>query len=387
MNKTNRGRLPHVLLLYRSMIPSIRLCGHGQMQQLAVNGWIDYCFKTVWKVRRAELEWADIVLLGRLDGWYEQQLVKALKACGKYLIYILDDDLLHIPDGLSVSSYYRRKDVQYWIQSMLKMSDALLSTSPLLLEEYGKGKEKLLTEGFAVQPVFCSDRREGEPIRIGFAGSLDRCRDVETILHHALCRVKGRYADQVSIEFFGIAPAFAAEVDAKIIPYVDNYENYRERLNEMRWDIGLAPMADTPFHSRKYYNKFIEYSAAGVVGVYSAVQPYLRLNLNEEMGIFCENTPEAWTQAICCLVEDAPLRETMRRKANEYVRENMTVEHAASVLRDRMESILDYRPEACHMRTCLSLMKLVAMCRRAMDALVKYKWGIFKKLLKKQSDG
>lgn len=386
IDNVNRDRQLHVLLLYRSMIPSIRLCGHGQMQILARDKAIEYRFKTVYSVSRKELEWADIVLLGRLDGWYEYRLVKALKECGKYLIYIMDDDLLDIPVGLSVSQYYQRKDVQSQIRAMIDMSGAILSTSRLLLEKYGQGKERLLTDGFAVDPVAYTSRTEHVPIRIGFAGSMDRQSDVETILCYALRKVKERYGDRVSIEFFGVAPAFASEINAIVIPYVDNYDLYRDKLNERQWDIGLAPMAETPFHSKKYYNKFIEYAAAGIVGIFSAVEPYLQLQKETEIGIFCENRPDEWYQAICLLIDNTQLRERLRHNANEYVRERLTDECAANTLKDRMEEILRYRAPKRRVPICLEALKMAGLCRRGLDALYKYKWRIPQKLWEKLSN-
>lgn len=385
ISNVDYNRLPRVLLLYCSMIPSIRLCGHGQMQILARDNVIEYRFKMVYNVSQKELRWADIVLLGRLDGWYEYRLVKALKECGKYLIYIMDDDLLDIPAGLSVSKYYQRKDVKSRIQAMIDVSEAMLSTSWLLLEKYGQGKAKILVNGFAVKPVTYASRTEHVPIRIGFAGSMDRQSDVEAILCCALRKVKERYGDRVSIEFFGVAPAFASEINAVVIPYIGSYDRYRDKLNERQWDIGLAPMADTSFHRKKYYNKFIEYAAAGAVGIFSAVEPYLQLQQGTEIGIFCENRPDEWYQAICLLIENTPLRERLRRNANEYVREKLTDERAANALKDGMKEILRYRAPQRYGFICLEALKLVGLCQRGANAIYKYKWRTPQKLWEKLS--
>ena len=73
-----------VLLIYRVMIPSVRLCGHCQMEYLAGQGKVEYRAVQEMKLASRDLDWADIVLLGRLDSWYEYQLTQMAREAGKY---------------------------------------------------------------------------------------------------------------------------------------------------------------------------------------------------------------------------------------------------------------------------------------------------------------
>lgn len=129
-------RKPHILLIYRKMIPSIRLCGHCQMEYLAGQGAVEYRAVQEMKLKNSDLNWADTVLLGRLDSWYERRLTELLYESGKYLAYIIDDDLLNIPSEISSAAYYNQSDVQENIRMMLALSDAVLSPSPILLKKY-----------------------------------------------------------------------------------------------------------------------------------------------------------------------------------------------------------------------------------------------------------
>ena len=139
MQETNAGTNKlrrNVLLIYRTMIPSIRLCGHSQLAVLADEGLIEYRAVQEMKLKKKDLSWADVVVLGRTDSWYECRLADALFKAGKMLLYILDDDLLNIPPEVSSAAYYARKDTQAYIRGMIGMSDGILSPSPLLLEKY-----------------------------------------------------------------------------------------------------------------------------------------------------------------------------------------------------------------------------------------------------------
>lgn len=323
-------QLRHVLLIYRKMIPSIRLCGHCQMEYLAQQGKVAYRAVQEMKLTNEDLNWADIVLLGRLDSWYEYQLTKLLHESGRYLIYIIDDDLLNIPPEISSAAYYGQKEIQGYIRGMMEMSDAILSPSPLLLEKYAvNGKLPIQIEEPAIDPVPYKPHDPNKPVKIGFAGSIDRTGDIENILKDALLQIKREYGERVEFEFFGAIPSFAKELDARCIPYCDSYDEYRRTLNSLEWDIGLAPMPDTPFHACKHYNKFIEYAAAGAVGVFSDVMPYSRLKEKNAGIVLVENDTKAWYCAIATLLDDRKKMEYNRAMASRDALEWLSVEKDA----------------------------------------------------------
>lgn len=331
-------KIPHVLLIYRRMIPSIRLCGHCQMEALAAEGKVEYRAVPGLRLTRGDLEWAEIALLGRLDSWYELQVSKLLKRAGKTLVYVIDDDLLNVPAEVSSASYYNQESIRRNIREILEMSDAVMSPSPLLLRKYAKGKRAIRIEEPAIgaKPYIPHDPEK--PVKIGFAGSIDRMGDLEKILGEALPEVKRKYGDKVAFEFFGAKPSFAGELEAGYIPYTESYDEYRETLEKAEWDIGLAPMPETPFHACKHYNKFVEYAAAGIAGIYSNVPPYDRLVAFPGCAMLCGNTAGEWTEALSSLVEDASLREEMRKKAAECAAGALGVERCGAQLLQELDT-------------------------------------------------
>ena len=307
------------LLTYAGEFPSVQLCASAQLEELAKQELLDYRAMSYHKVSAKDLNWADCVILGRSDSWYERKLAKKAKQAGKYVAYLIDDDLLNVPENLLSADHFSRKDIRKNIQDMILLSDMILSPSPVLLEKYApaeSGRKGILVEEPALLPVQYTPWDTDRPVQIGFAGSLDRVDDIEHILKEALLRIKKEYGNRVSFSFFGAIPSFAAQLDAKTIPFCESYETYLQTLNGLSWDIGLAPMPDTAFHSCKHYIKFIEYSAAGVVGIYSHTGPYLRLKKWPDCALFCENTAEDWYQAIKALLDDPGMREQMRKNAS-----------------------------------------------------------------------
>ena len=72
-----------VLMLYKAMIPSVLLCGHFQLEELSAEGKIEYRHSCVRHVQKKDLDWAEIVLLCRLDDQFERELAGIMKKSEK----------------------------------------------------------------------------------------------------------------------------------------------------------------------------------------------------------------------------------------------------------------------------------------------------------------
>ncbi len=311
---TKAGEKKHVLLLYKAMIPSVLLCGYYQLQWLEEQGRIEMRHAKSFRVSAEDVSWADIVVMCRLDEPAELALAQRLRREGKKLVYAIDDDLLNVPPEMTSAPHYRMKSIRRAIEGLIGTSDGLVSPSPVLLGMYGqKHHRTLLIEEPAMQPVPARER-EGGPVRIGFVGSVDRAGDVERILKGTLIRLKEEYGGRVQFVFFGAVPDFAEQIGAECVAYRNSYDEYRRTLDELNLDIGLAPMPDSPFHACKHYNKFIEYAAAGLVGVFSDVMPYSRLREQFGWDLLCDNTPEAWHALLARLIEQPELIDRKRRE-------------------------------------------------------------------------
>lgn len=338
------------------------------MEELASQGKVAYRAVQEMRITNADLNWADIVLLGRLDSWYEYQLAKLLHRSGRYLIYIIDDDLLNIPPEISSAKYYGQKEIQGYIRGMIEMSDAILSPSPLLLEKYAvNGRKAIQIEEPAIDPVPYRPHDPSKPVKIGFAGSIDRTQDLENILKEALLQIKKEYGDRVAFEFFGAIPSFAGELNAKCYPYTDSYDDYRRTLNSLEWDIGLAPMPDTPFHACKHYNKFIEYAAAGIAGIYSNVMPYTRLNAFPGCAVLCENLTKEWTDSLHLLLRNRENLESMRNAVLERMNQ-FSIKNSSDALWEKM-NVTSIRLENRYICDLLFLKKTLNLLVRIKTAL------------------
>ncbi len=332
--------MTHLLVTYPTKIASVLLCGLFQLQFLAGQGKIELREASREQLTPDDCGWADVVYFIRSDCPEDIAVAKACKQAGKRIVYVMDDDLLDLPDYVSASGYYRQKKVRNSIWEFLKLCDVFVSPSEKLGKKYG-GRKTLFVEEPSPPHADKTPRTEG-PLRIGFAGSIDRTPDVDALLGPVIGSLLERYGDAITVEFFGIHPQAAERYHLRWIPYSDSYEAYQNKMSELDWDIGLAPMPDTAFNACKHYNKFIEYAGCGIAGVYSDVQPYTRIIRDGENGLLCANTAEAWRAAITRLIDDAALRAEIAADAQQQARRQLSVEATALALEKALGALLTY---------------------------------------------
>lgn len=328
------------------MIPSVKLCADFLLTKYAETNLIEYQKTDVLKITTKQLQWADIIVLGRLNTLAEANLCEKIKNATKEILYILDDDLLNLPESSSSYHLYLQKDIKVAITKMLNLADGIISPSPVLLEKYGKSKRNILVEEPAISfkpPVL---RKNKDTITIGFAGSIDRTNDLNSILSNALYSIHKRYGDRIQFEFFGAIPPFAKNLHSKTYQYLDSYENYIDKLKDLSWDIGLAPMPASSFHSCKHYIKYIEYSSLGIAGIYSDEMPYIRLKENNAPAIFVKNTEEDWVNELSSLIENKEKLNKYKESCYEYSLQNFSCNNIAHTLLPQFTSYFKYKAQS-----------------------------------------
>ena len=327
----------NILLVSASLIPSTLLCGHAQLELLAKQNKINYQFSPAHLLTTENLSWADIVIFLRSESELEAYASDLCKKANKYLVYVLDDDLLNAPDYLSSSSYYNRPDIKENMRKIMNNCDLFLTSSFVMLDKYGKDFKNAYQIHEPSLNVIDKKENSKKKVKIGFAGSIDRAQDINEILRDSLKYIIENY--DVDIEFMGAKPDIVDEYKLTHIPYQDSYEKYTDTIKERNWDIGLAPMPDSEFHRCKYFNKYVEYASFGIAGIYSNVEPYTFGIKDKINGLLVNNDTKSWQKAIATLIEDDKLRKKI---SNNCLKEAKTIYSLETLANDYYDKLMKH---------------------------------------------
>ena len=81
-------------------------------------------------------------------------------------------------------------------------------------------------------------------------------------------------------------------------------------------------MIDTGFFRYKYFNKYIEYTLAGIPAVFSDCPLYRMVIQDGYNGLFTDNSKEGWSAALSRMIESADLRLNLINNAQRHLYDN-----------------------------------------------------------------
>lgn len=337
-----------VLCLYEKDMPTIALMKTTLSKLFDCDTRAEIEFSALKDVARAALNKADVVMMIRPDNILSAQIAQKVSLAGKFLIFFCDDDLLNLPEDLP-SIPWRGKA----LLKVLINSNLVLSTSAYLLQKYsGMTKEKRgVMLDTVIGPEELPERRDvskGEPIKLVYAAGSTHEVLFNKHIRPVLPELDRRYGDKLSLTFVNVHPDLTSLDLRTRIEYQPgmSLSDYRDYMRENKFDIGLAPLNTDDFSKCKYYNKYLEYTMVGVVGVYTDCEPYSIVVHDSHNGFLADNTRDSWLFAICRAVDDISLRSRCLNAAINDLRENFS----ASVVRERLlmelpELVLDEHPE------------------------------------------
>ncbi len=190
--------------------------------------------------------------------------------------------------------------------------------------------------------------KENKKLRIGFAGSNSHISDVIPMIEGII-----QLQEEIDFDFymFGMSmnhstlkdwanenynkiqnpkhPFYKAmlELEAKC-KKIKNFHwiqavkigEYRYKLSELDFDIGLAPVLDTKFNRNKSELKLLEYAMVGTPCIGSNNKPYTGTPT-----VLVENNPKAWYNGIKELAINKELREKIAQEQKDWVLKNRDI--------------------------------------------------------------
>lgn len=256
--------------------------------------------------------------------------IEFLRRARRPYVYYLDDNFWELQGDSPVARYYRRSDVRSTLRLAVSGAHTVIVNTPVL-GDYLKRFNPAVHETPAFFDFSLIDgvaREQTSEIRIGFAGSPSREDDIE-ILKPVVDATLARWPNAV-FEFVGvITRGLTPGPRIRYFPHVNSYEEYLRFQVGRNWTIGLAPLQDYPANRAKTNNKFREYGACGIAGIYSHIPPYLGSVEDGVTGLLVGSEPVEWVSAINRLLMNEHLRRSIAQAAEAAVRRRHDVQVVA----------------------------------------------------------
>jgi len=176
------------------------------------------------------------------------------------------------------------------------------------------------------------DRRRRERLTVGWAGGMSHLND----WMEAATPLAGVLAanPDVDMHFVGIDYSPLLKRECRYTPWKPDVWEYYQGID---FDIGLAPLADTPFNSCKSHIKVLEYMALGIPVIASDAPAYRDLVVDGVTGFLVRNEAE-WESRLTELIHDEAMRDEMGAKGRE-VAAGWTIQQGWRRWRDAYEQV------------------------------------------------
>lgn len=327
-NKTK----PHVLAILPGIIPSTSILIIKPLLQLNFSGCIELKIVLESTVGKKQIEWADLVSFCRNTEPRFRKNLDQITRLGIPYIYDLDDNFFELPENTELGAYHRRPERIALLREYLEKADLVRVYSPTMLE-YIRPMSGNLIEAFApidFRQVDTAEKRAGGRVKIVFSTSSYQ-NNLLSIALPAVDKILRNYSDKTEAHFWGVKPeGITNRPNAYFHRFIMNYDRFLRRFSQAHFDIGLAPIQEDIFHRSKTNNKFREYGACGVAGIYSDVDVYSNCVQHESTGLLVANSTASWYDSIARLIEDPDLMQKLQKQSRDYVRRHYSQEQFES---------------------------------------------------------
>jgi GT2 family glycosyltransferase/glycosyltransferase involved in cell wall biosynthesis len=244
-------------------------------------------------------------------------LIRHCRAYGIALLYDLDDDLLHIPRDHPDAKVLRPR--ARTVSRMVRDASAVWVSTSALAENLAKVRDdvRVVPNGLdeRLWSAFPPGARPRQgPLRILFMGTATHDADF-ALVEPALSRINAMFAEHVSIDLIGVSsrgdlPPWINRVPMSVHAAA-SYPAFVNWFTQQHFDIGIAPLADTPFNRCKSAIKTLDYAALGLPVLASDRAGYRGSLADGVGGMLLPDDPDAWFVTLSRLLRDPVLRRRL----------------------------------------------------------------------------
>jgi glycosyltransferase involved in cell wall biosynthesis len=349
MNAAAKPLPPQVLAILPGFTPSTMMDVVNPLLQLERDGAIRFSVTLEFYSRLFAVSHPDLIVFCRNTNPRTTRLVEAIEQQHIPYIYDLDDDLFEISLDTALGQFHRAPQRLDFLTHYLQHAALVRVYSRPLFERV---KPLTPSVNLVTPPLDWNlvapggPPTQAGPVKIVYATS--RHQDpLFKIFLPALQQILEEYAGQIQMNFLGELPEpLRHHPNIHHIPYESSYNAYLRKFSRQGYEIGLAPLPDDEFHRSKTNNKFREYAACSIAGIYSNVAIYADCVQPGKTGLLVENTTQDWYKAIKLLIEDAALRRKIGQTAKEYAQAEYSAEKFRATWLEQIQAVSSARVNA-----------------------------------------
>lgn len=258
--------------------------------------------------------------------------------CGRVkLVYETDDDMLR-PDTSSGLAHLHDDGVRESFKRCVRMADMVtVSTEPLADQMRQYNPNVRVLPNFVHGDMLYLDRPRRDRVTVGWSGGMSHLADWVPV-SDPLREVFDSHPD-VDMHFIGITYAPLLRRECRYTPWKPDVWDYYQGVD---FDIGLAPLVDSPFNVCKSHIKALELMALGIPVVASDVPAYRDLVVDGVTG-YLVSDEAGWRNRVTDLVNDEAMRTEMG-KAGREVASQWTIQAGWKLWRDVYEETTGWTP-------------------------------------------
>lgn len=298
----------------------------------------------------------DVVVCGRTHNATTWAALLAARHLYHFkLVVDTDDDVDSIPEyNQAFADYHDGAGVKRVIRAEYRDADAVTVSTLPLRDSVKRYNDSIYHAPNVIDPADWKDVRTREKedrhkgdLRIYWGGGGGHFDDLETV-RVPLLRICKEYP-QVKLVFSNFVPAWAVErlphTRVFLVPMVD-IDKYRRLLTWICADIGIAPLVKNEFNRGKSNLKYLDYSMAGICGIYQDLEPYNGSVKDNITGILADS-PMEWYEAIRNLIESPKTRRALALSANHHVMRSYSLSGAVEGYESFLAGLIEKKEAAC----------------------------------------
>lgn len=280
----------------------------------------------------------DVIIFIRPNDIYTWKIAECARKAGHVTVTFCDDDLLNLPKTIPTIPWRKRGLIR-----TISHSNVIWSFNRYITEKYRHFTidDRIALFDIVFQPKELSGidviHDKNRTIKIVYAAASSHAALFEKYVKPIVPNLVNEFGNTISFTFVGVHPEMG-DIHCEYVSGMPLME-YRKFMKESHFDIGLAPLHMDEFSKCKYFNKFIEYTMQGIVGVYSNVEPYTYVVEDGQNGLLADNIPDAWLNALRKAIMDEKLRVACVENAIGYLKDNHSEQACIYQLKEAIPEI------------------------------------------------